>query len=91
MLISQTLSSHEIYVLRRVILQMVDQELRVMDPVLHQMDHDLVPEVLVPQLLVPAAILPSVSKVVLHAVQVTTEKKEAVAKLDLLLLQMHIQ
>ena len=77
MLILQTLFSHEIYVLQHIILQMVDQELRVMDPVLHQMDHNLVPEVLVPQLLVPAAILPSVGKVGLHAVQVTTENKEA--------------
>ena len=70
---------------------MVDQELRVMDPVLPQMDHNLVPEVLVLQLLVPAAIFPSVSKVGLHAVQVTTENKEAVAKLDLLLPRTHTQ
>ena len=70
---------------------MVDQGLRVMDPVLHQLVHAPLPEVPVLQPLVSAAILPSVSKVNLHAVQVTTENKEAVAKLDLLLPRMHTQ
>ena len=70
---------------------MADQEPRVMDHVLHEMDHGLVPEVLVLQLPVLAATLPSVNKVGLHAVQAITENKEAAAKLDLLLPRMPTQ
>ena len=91
MLISQTISSPEIYVLRLIVHQMADQEPRVMDHALHQMDHSLVPEVPVLQLLVLAATLPSVSKVGLPTVQAITENKEAAANLDLLLQQMPTQ
>ena len=98
MLILQTISNLEIYVLRLIVHQMADQETRVMDHALHQVDHDLhpldpglVPEVPVLQLLVLAAILLSASTVGLPTAQAITENKEAAAILDLLLPRMPTQ